>query len=138
MVDLHTGEHGYEETNVPLLVNADSLRGTSQLPKFEDDLFKTAVGDSTRYLIPTSRSEEHTSELQSQSNLVCRLLLEKKKKNNDIHIPKNNIANNIITHTLDQKTNPIAAHLQHDRMPTTILGVLDSQLERRSHVRVIR
>ncbi|HCT28269.1 MAG TPA: serine--tRNA ligase, partial [Stenotrophomonas sp.] len=54
MVDLHTGEHGYEETNVPLLVNADSLRGTSQLPKFEDDLFKTAVGDSTRYLIPTS------------------------------------------------------------------------------------
>ncbi|MDU1662011.1 MAG: serine--tRNA ligase, partial [Stenotrophomonas maltophilia] len=40
MVDLHTGEHGYEETNVPLLVNADSLRGTSQLPKFEDDLFK--------------------------------------------------------------------------------------------------
>ncbi|WP_049469978.1 serine--tRNA ligase, partial [Stenotrophomonas maltophilia] len=54
MVDLHTGEHAYEETNVPLLVNADSLRGTSQLPKFEDDLFKTAVGDSTRYLIPTS------------------------------------------------------------------------------------
>jgi len=54
MLDLHTGEHGYEETNVPALVNADSLRGTSQLPKFEDDLFKTAVGDSTRYLIPTS------------------------------------------------------------------------------------
>lgn len=54
MLDLHTGEHGYQETNVPLLVNADSLRGTSQLPKFEDDLFKTAVGDSTRYLIPTS------------------------------------------------------------------------------------
>lgn len=54
MLDLHTGEHGYEETNVPALVNAESLRGTSQLPKFEDDLFKTAVGDSTRYLIPTS------------------------------------------------------------------------------------
>jgi len=54
MLDLHAGEHGYEETNVPLLVNADSLRGTGQLPKFEDDLFKTAVGDSTRYLIPTS------------------------------------------------------------------------------------
>ncbi|MCC7634801.1 serine--tRNA ligase [Stenotrophomonas rhizophila] len=54
MLDLHAGEHGYEETNVPLLVNADSLRGTSQLPKFEDDLFKTAVGESTRYLIPTS------------------------------------------------------------------------------------
>ena len=39
MLDLHTGEHGYEETNVPLLVNADSMRGTGQLPKFEDDLF---------------------------------------------------------------------------------------------------
>ncbi|KRG86052.1 seryl-tRNA synthetase [Stenotrophomonas daejeonensis] len=54
MLDLHTGEHGYEETNVPVLVNADSLRGTGQLPKFEEDLFKTALGDSTRYLIPTS------------------------------------------------------------------------------------
>lgn len=41
MLDLHTGEHGYEETNVPLLVNADSMRGTGQLPKFEEDLFST-------------------------------------------------------------------------------------------------
>lgn len=40
MLDLHVGEHGYEETNVPLLVNADSMRGTGQLPKFEDDLFR--------------------------------------------------------------------------------------------------
>ena len=58
MVDLHTNEHGYEETNVPLLVNADSMRGTGQLPKFEDDLFATAIGGdeagSRRYLIPTS------------------------------------------------------------------------------------
>ena len=58
MLDLHTGEHGYEETNVPLLVNADSMRGTGQLPKFEEDLFATAVGDGEslhrRYLIPTS------------------------------------------------------------------------------------
>ncbi|HEX7990967.1 MAG TPA: serine--tRNA ligase, partial [Stenotrophomonas sp.] len=38
----------------PVLVNADSLRGTGQLPKFEEDLFKTALGESTRYLIPTS------------------------------------------------------------------------------------
>jgi len=41
MLDLHTGEHGYEETNVPLLVNAESMRGTGQLPKFEEDLFAT-------------------------------------------------------------------------------------------------
>ena len=54
MLDLHVGEHGYEETYVPLLVNADSMRGTGQLPKFEDDLFQTEVGDSKRYLIPTS------------------------------------------------------------------------------------
>lgn len=54
MLDLHTGEHGYLETNVPLIVNADSLRGTGQLPKFEEDLFSTQVGDSARYLIPTS------------------------------------------------------------------------------------
>ncbi|MEG3184780.1 serine--tRNA ligase [Novilysobacter erysipheiresistens] len=54
MLDLHTNEHGYEETSVPLLVNADSMQGTGQLPKFEDDLFATAVGESKRYLIPTS------------------------------------------------------------------------------------
>jgi seryl-tRNA synthetase len=54
MLDLHTGEHGYLEVNVPLIVNADSLRGTGQLPKFEEDLFATDVGDSRRYLIPTS------------------------------------------------------------------------------------
>ena len=54
MLDLHTGEHGYLETNVPLIVNADSMLGTGQLPKFEDDLFNTAVGDTKRYLIPTS------------------------------------------------------------------------------------
>ncbi len=40
MLDLHTDTHGYEETNVPLLVNAESLRGTGQLPKFEEDLFQ--------------------------------------------------------------------------------------------------
>ena len=54
MLNLHTDTHGYQETNVPVLVNADSLRGTGQLPKFEEDLFKTALGESTRYLIPTS------------------------------------------------------------------------------------
>ena len=54
MLDLHTGEHGYQETNVPLLVNAESMRGTGQLPKFEEDLFSTWLGESKRYLIPTS------------------------------------------------------------------------------------
>jgi seryl-tRNA synthetase len=54
MLDLHTNEHGYEETNVPLIVNEDSMRGTGQLPKFEEDLFATEVGETKRYLIPTS------------------------------------------------------------------------------------
>jgi seryl-tRNA synthetase len=54
MLDLHTGEHGYLEVNVPLLVNADSMQGTGQLPKFEEDLFSTQVGEVKRYLIPTS------------------------------------------------------------------------------------
>ena len=54
MLDLHTGEHGYLECNVPVLVNSDSMVGTSQLPKFEEDLFSTRVGESKRYLIPTA------------------------------------------------------------------------------------
>jgi seryl-tRNA synthetase len=54
MLDLHTGEHGYLECNVPVIVNADSMQGTGQLPKFEEDLFATQVGDTKRYLIPTA------------------------------------------------------------------------------------
>ncbi|MGV8932125.1 MAG: serine--tRNA ligase [Luteimonas sp.] len=54
MLDLHSTTHGYEETNVPLIVNRESMLGTSQLPKFEDDLFATVVGEAKRYLIPTS------------------------------------------------------------------------------------
>jgi seryl-tRNA synthetase len=54
MLDLHTREHGCLEVNVPLIVNADSMRGTGQLPKFEEDLFSTTVGEGKRYLIPTS------------------------------------------------------------------------------------
>jgi seryl-tRNA synthetase len=54
MIELQTQEHGYLEVNVPLIVNADSMRGTGQLPKFEEDLFGVDFGDSRRYLIPTS------------------------------------------------------------------------------------
>ena len=58
MLDLHAGEHGYSETSIPVLVNAAAMRGTGQLPKFEDDLFATTVGEgesaSKRYLIPTA------------------------------------------------------------------------------------
>jgi seryl-tRNA synthetase len=53
MLDTHTKEHGYTETYVPYMVNADSLRGTGQLPKFEADLFKLQ-GDQEYYLIPTA------------------------------------------------------------------------------------
>jgi seryl-tRNA synthetase len=54
MLDLHTREHGYTECNVPLLVNPETMQGTSQLPKFEEDLFATTVGETRRYLIPTA------------------------------------------------------------------------------------
>ena len=54
MLDLHSNEHGYEETNVPVIVNAESLYGTSQLPKFEEDMFATQLGEHRRYLISTS------------------------------------------------------------------------------------
>ncbi|MCF6355905.1 MAG: serine--tRNA ligase [Candidatus Polarisedimenticolaceae bacterium] len=53
MLDLHTTEHGYTETYVPFMVNADSLRGTGQLPKFEEDLF-ALKGEQGYYLIPTA------------------------------------------------------------------------------------
>ena len=67
MLDLHTTRHGYEEINVPLIVNADSMRGTGQLPKFEADLFRvprkmssdedgheTESQTENFYLIPTA------------------------------------------------------------------------------------
>lgn len=53
MLDMHTEKHGYQEVYVPYLANADSLRGTGQLPKFEEDLFKTG-GEKPYYLIPTA------------------------------------------------------------------------------------
>ena len=53
MLDVHTRQHGYEELYVPYIVNAASLRGTGQLPKFEDDLFRLA-GEDAWYLIPTA------------------------------------------------------------------------------------
>ena len=53
MLDTHIEEHGYSEVYVPYIVNSDSLRGTGQLPKFEEDLFKLE-GDQNFYLIPTA------------------------------------------------------------------------------------
>ena len=52
MLDIHTREHAYTELNVPYLVNADSLRGTGQLPKFGEDLFH--IEEYDLYLIPTA------------------------------------------------------------------------------------
>ena len=54
MLDLHTREHGYSEVYTPYLVNADSLRGTGQLPKFEQDLFALKGDEHHYYLIPTA------------------------------------------------------------------------------------
>ncbi len=54
MLDLHTREHGYTEVLPPFMVNAESMYGTGQLPKFEADLFKVPHGDKNLYLIPTA------------------------------------------------------------------------------------
>ncbi|MBU6199189.1 MAG: serine--tRNA ligase [Xanthomonadaceae bacterium] len=70
MLDLHTREHGHLECNVPLLVNAETMQGTGQLPKFEEDLFATA-GEARRYLIPTAEV--------SLTNLVANEILEAEK-----------------------------------------------------------
>ena len=52
MLDLHTREHGYEEINVPVLLNSGALTNSGQLPKFEEDLFR--IGEDGYYLNPTS------------------------------------------------------------------------------------
>jgi len=58
MLDTHTGDHGYAEHYVPLIVNAETLTGTGQLPKFEDDLFWVTKGgapdEARMYLVPTA------------------------------------------------------------------------------------
>ncbi|KMS72355.1 seryl-tRNA synthetase [Streptomyces viridochromogenes] len=53
-LDLHTGTHGYTEYSVPYLVTRETMTGTGQLPKFEEDLFATRVGDRELMLIPTA------------------------------------------------------------------------------------
>ncbi|GAP67013.1 seryl-tRNA synthetase [Mizugakiibacter sediminis] len=68
MLDLHTREHGYLECNVPLLVHAETMQGTGQLPKFEEDLFAAQAGETRRYLIPTAEV--------SLTNLVRESILE--------------------------------------------------------------
>ena len=54
MLDVHTREHGYVEVYAPYMVNKDSMFGTGQLPKFEEDLFAIPRGDEKFYLIPTA------------------------------------------------------------------------------------
>ncbi|MCG8517154.1 serine--tRNA ligase [Marinobacter sp. CA1] len=54
MLDLHVTDHGYTETYVPFLVNGNTLFGTGQLPKFEEDLFKAGDDEHPLYLIPTA------------------------------------------------------------------------------------
>ena len=54
MLDVHTSEHGYTEVLTPFMVHSDSMYGTGQLPKFEQDLFKVPHGDTNLWLIPTA------------------------------------------------------------------------------------
>jgi seryl-tRNA synthetase len=77
MLDTHTNQHGYEEVNVPFVVNRDSLFGTGQLPKFEEDLFKL-TDEREFYLIPTAEvpvtniyRNEIVDDAQLPIKLVC-------------------------------------------------------------------
>jgi seryl-tRNA synthetase len=77
MLDLHTREHGYREVWVPHLVNAETMVGTGQLPKFEEDLFKTLEPDGGRelYLIPTAEvplTAMHAGEILAGESLPRR------------------------------------------------------------------
>ena len=77
MLDLHTGEHGYTELWIPHLVNAETMLRTGQLPKFEEQLFKTVEADEGRtlYLIPTSEvslSALHAGEVLAERTLPRR------------------------------------------------------------------
>ncbi|KEO76151.1 MULTISPECIES: serine--tRNA ligase [Paenibacillus] len=70
MMDLHSSEHGYEEMLPPYIVNRDSLYGTGQLPKFEEDLFK--LRDTEYYLIPTAEvpvTNYHREEIMNAEQL---------------------------------------------------------------------
>jgi seryl-tRNA synthetase len=73
MLELHTQEHGYCEVLPPFLVNRDAMTGTGQLPKFEEDLFRTAEPDF--FLIPTAEvpvTNIHREELLSRDQLPIR------------------------------------------------------------------
>lgn len=73
MIDLHTEEHGFSEVLPPFIVNRNSLSGTGQLPKFEEDLFK--LEDSEYYLIPTAEvpvTNIHAGEILSEDDLPIR------------------------------------------------------------------
>jgi len=70
MLDLHTGENGYEEMLPPFMVNRDSMTGTGQLPKFEEDLFKLV--DPDYLLIPTAEvpvTNIHRNDILKKSDL---------------------------------------------------------------------
>ncbi|MDT7807022.1 MAG: seryl-tRNA synthetase [Acidobacteriota bacterium] len=76
MLDVHTGEHGYEETLPPFIVNRDSLFGTGQLPKFEADLFKL-TDERGLYLIPTAEvpvTNIHRDEILEASELPVKFV----------------------------------------------------------------
>lgn len=76
MLDLHTKEHGYYEIMPPLLVNAQAMTGTGQLPKFEEDLFKTRAADREFYLIPTAEvplTNLYADEILDAADLPIRL-----------------------------------------------------------------
>jgi seryl-tRNA synthetase len=85
MLDTHTDKHGYTETYVPYLVNAESMRGTGQLPKFEDDLFKVNQSVVLGYTIKENDSDvnyiRHLSKTDAQDKHIVSAAMEIASKN---------------------------------------------------------
>ncbi len=76
MLDLHTGKHGYKEIMPPVIVNAETMTGTGQLPKFKEDLFQLMGMDRELYLIPTAEvplTNLHSGEILDAEQLPLRM-----------------------------------------------------------------
>lgn len=90
MLDLHTREHGYTETYVPYLVNADSMRGTGQLPKFEQDLFRIDTG------VPDDPTAKETQEIVNKGTSSMEVRARKLYLIPTAEVPVTNIVRDVI------------------------------------------
>ncbi|MDR2458801.1 MAG: serine--tRNA ligase [Holosporales bacterium] len=133
MLDVHTREHGYTEVYVPLILGRKAMFGVGQLPKFEDDLFKTTLGS---YLIPTaeaSLSNIFNDDVIPEANLPLRYTAYTPCFRSEAGAAGRDTAGMIRQHQFGKVelvsiTTPAQSHAEHERMTEcaeTILKRLD-------------